>query len=124
MQDIATLRHFPAIGPPTSVGIVYMGPFFYYLMAPFLLVANFNPLGLAIGTAILSILALIVVSGMVTHYTNKKTALLFMLILTLSSVLIDSAKYAWNPNLLPYFAFATFFFYYTMLTKNNGRTAE
>lgn len=119
MQDIATLRHFPAIGPPTSVGLVYMGPFFYYLMAPFLLVANFNPLGLAIGTAILSIVALVVVGGMVGHYTNRNTALLFMLVVTFSSVLIDSAKYAWNPNLLPYFAFATFFFYYTMLTKNN-----
>lgn len=119
MQDIATLRHFPAIGPPTSVGLVYMGPFFYYLMAPFLLIANFNPLGLAIGTAILSVLAIIFVGSMVVYHTNKKTALLFMLVLAFSSLLIDSAKYAWNPNLLPYFAFATFFFYYTMLRENN-----
>jgi len=117
MQDIVTLKHFPAIGPPTSVGLIYMGPFFYYLMAPFLLIAHFNPLGPALGTTLYSLMALVLVGMMVKHYTNKTTALLFMLILSFSSFLTDVAKFAWNPNLLPYFAFATFFFFYEMIFK-------
>ena len=37
IKRILTLEHFPAIGAPSSVGQVYLGPFYYYLMAPFLL---------------------------------------------------------------------------------------
>ncbi|MCR4329733.1 MAG: glycosyltransferase family 39 protein [Candidatus Roizmanbacteria bacterium] len=123
MQDIVTLKHFPAIGPPTSVGLIYMGPFFYYLIAPFLLIANFNPLGPAIGTALYSLIGLAIVGLMTQRYTNKTTASLCMLALAISSFLTDAAKFAWNPNLLPYFAFATFYFYYEMIVKRNYAAA-
>src|SRR4030065_1847158 len=36
------------IGPRTSIGDMYLGPLYYYMMAPFLLLANFSPVGPAI----------------------------------------------------------------------------
>src|SRR5512143_3373344 len=37
--------HPPLIGPGTSVGQMYLGPIYYYMMAPALWLANFYPVG-------------------------------------------------------------------------------
>src|SRR3990167_6348382 len=59
IKRIITLEHLPAIGAPSSLGGVYLGPFYYYLISPFLLLFNFNPVGLAFGVAFLSMVGLI-----------------------------------------------------------------
>jgi len=43
------------IGPGTSIGNMYLGPIYYYLMAPFLLLANFSPVGPAVFIALLGV---------------------------------------------------------------------
>ena len=43
------------IGPGTSIGNMYLGPFYYYLLAPALLFSFFSPLGPALLIAILGI---------------------------------------------------------------------
>lgn len=43
---------WPFIGPITSVGNFYLGPLYYYLMAPFLWLSGYNPVGPAIATAL------------------------------------------------------------------------
>jgi len=48
--------HPPLIGPGTSVGNMYLGPLYYYMMAPALLLANFSPIGPAVMIAILGII--------------------------------------------------------------------
>ena len=45
LKRIIAFEHFPAIGAPSSLGQIYLGPFYYYLTAPFLLLFNFNPVG-------------------------------------------------------------------------------
>ena len=35
MRDIVLLKHVPLIGPGTSIGNMYLGPWYYYLTAPF-----------------------------------------------------------------------------------------
>jgi len=67
MKRIVTFEHFPAIGAPTSIGMVYLGPFYYYFMAPWLLLFNFNPLGPAFGVAFLS-----VILGLLAYYLIYK----------------------------------------------------
>jgi len=44
IKRIVSFEHFPAIGPPTSVGQVYLGPFYYYFIAPWLWLFNFEPM--------------------------------------------------------------------------------
>src|SRR4030042_5978400 len=60
IKRILTFEHFPAIGAPTSIGQVYLGPFYYYFIAPWLLFFNFNPIGLAIGVGFFSSLFLLI----------------------------------------------------------------
>lgn len=112
VKRIVTFEHFPAIGAPSSVGQIYLGPFYYYLISPFLLIFNFNPAGLGIGVAILSILALIYIAyEMYQEYGGLITAV-FVSLMTFSFSLIELSRFSWNPNLLPYFSFIALYFFY------------
>src|SRR3990172_11625448 len=43
------------IGPRTSIGDMYLGPLYYYLIAPSLFLANFSPVGPSVFVALLGI---------------------------------------------------------------------
>ncbi len=119
IKRIVTLEHLPAIGPSSSVGGVFLGPFFYYLISPFLLIFNFNPVGLAFSSAVFSITGMGVSYFIVKKELNKIAACVFLLFITFSAVHIDFARTSWNPNLLPITAFLTLFFWHrTTQTKH------
>lgn len=116
IKRIITFEHLPAIGPPTSIGQVYLGPFFYYLMSPFLLIARFNPVGLGLATSFLTIIALIFAFRVVKKKISQAAAIIFLSLYAFSFVNIEFARFAWNPNLLPVFSFFTLYFFYKTLT--------
>ncbi len=118
IKRIITLEHFPAIGPPTSVGQIYLGPFYYYFIAPWLLLSNFNPIGLAAGVAFFSSLYLLINYLIVSELFNKKIALISTILLSFSSVLINFSRFSWNPNLLPLFSLLTIYFVIKSLKTN------
>lgn len=123
IRDIVTLSHLPAIGPPSSIGQVFLGPFFYYLLAPFLWIFNFNPVGLSYGISILSIIGTILAFFVVKNKINKNTAVVFLILSTFSAELIHLSRFSWNPNLLPIFSFFTFYFFSQMLEKKSIKYA-
>ena len=110
LKRILSLEHFPAIGAPTSVGQVYLGPFYYYFIAPWLLFSKLNPIGPVVGVAIFSSLYLLINYLIVKELIDKKTALVSTLFLGFSSVLIELSRFSWNPNLLPLFTLLTIYF--------------
>ncbi len=118
IKRILTGEHFPAIGPPTSVGQVYLGPFYYYFIAPWLLLSNFNPIGLAVGVAFFSSIYLLINYLIVKELFDKKIALISTILLSFSSVLIDFSRFSWNPNLLPLFTLLTVYFVIKSLKTN------
>lgn len=117
IKRIITLEHLPLIGPPSSVGGVYLGPFYYYFISPFLALFNFDPVGLAYGVAILSIIGLAVTYFIVSKYTSRFLGFIYLTLLTFSFVNIEQSRYSWNPNLLPFFSFLTLFFLYLFVKK-------
>jgi len=118
IKRILTGEHFPAIGPPTSVGQVYLGPFYYYFIAPWLLLFNFNPIGLAVGVAFFSSLYLLINYLIVKELFDKKIALISTIFLSFSSVLIDFSRFSWNPNLFPLFTLLTIYFVIKSIKTN------
>jgi len=110
-QRMISLQHLPAIGAPTSVGQVYLGPFYYYFIAPWLWLFGGNPVGPAFGVAFFSCFYLLANYFIVNEFFDKKTALLSTLFLSLSSVLIDLSRFSWNPNLLPLFTLLSVYFF-------------
>ncbi|KKR70154.1 MAG: hypothetical protein UU12_C0028G0008, partial [Candidatus Woesebacteria bacterium GW2011_GWA2_40_7b] len=61
VRRIFTEVHPPLIGPGTSVGNMYLGPLYYYMMAPALLLANFSPVGPAVMVVILGVLTVFLI---------------------------------------------------------------
>ena len=59
-RDVMVVRdilhgHLTFLGPTASVGGFYLGPIYYYMMAPFLFLANYDPVGPAIMVALFGI---------------------------------------------------------------------
>lgn len=117
LKKIISFQHFPAIGAPSSVGQVYLGPFYYYLIAPFLLLFQMNPVGMSYGCAILSLFGIWITYKITEKEFGNITALLFAIFLIFSSVTIEMSRFSWNPNLLPYFAFITLYLFYCVSKK-------
>lgn len=91
------------LGPETSVGNMYLGPFYYYLMVPSLILSKLDPVGPAIMVAILGILTtyLIYLLGKKSfHYYVGVVSALFY---ALSPIMLHHSRSSWNPNVLPFF---------------------
>lgn len=119
VKRIALLQNLPAIGPPSSIGEVFLGPFYYYILAPFLLISGLNPVGLAVGVALLSVIGIYSAYLLAKSVVPGRTALFFLIIATFSAELVRIARFSWNPNLLPYFAFITLYFFARSLEEKN-----
>lgn len=117
MRRIVTFEHMPGIGASSSVGNIFLGPFYYYLVAPWLLVTNFNPVGPALGVAVLSTLFIIAMYLCVKDLFDEKVALLATTFTALSYSLVWFSRFSWNPNLLPFSALLSFYFFVKALQK-------
>ena len=47
--------HLTLLGPTSSVGGFFLGPIYYYFMAPFLWIFNYNPVGPAVMVALIGV---------------------------------------------------------------------
>ncbi len=118
VKRILTFEHFPSIGAPSSVGQIYLGPFYYYLITPFLLLTNFNPVGLGMGVALLSLIGIVHAWFVLHKKYGMITSIPFLSFMVFSFVLIELSRFSWNPNLLPFFTFLMLYFFYKWLQDN------
>ncbi|MFA5894371.1 MAG: hypothetical protein WC851_01170 [Candidatus Shapirobacteria bacterium] len=110
-RDVVIVREFLKhgnlffIGPQTSIGNMYLGPFYYYLfVAPGLILSWFNPVGPAIVIAFLGVLTVYLVYQYSKEWFDERTAIMAALIFALSPVVIKYSTFSWNPNVMPLFA--------------------
>lgn len=109
-RDAVIVRDFLAngnlffIGPQTSIGNMYLGPFYYYLIAPSLLLANYNPVGPAIFVALLGVITVALVYYLGRSWFDHRTALIASLLYALSPTVIKYSNFSWNPNIMPLFS--------------------
>lgn len=92
------------IGPGTSVGGMYLGPLYYYFMAPFLLFANFSPVGPAVGVALLGVATIYLVYLSGKDWFGEKAGLFASGLFAISPTVIIYSHSSWNPNIMPFFA--------------------
>lgn len=109
-RDVVVVRSFltkgdlMAIGPQTSVGNMYLGPLFYYLIAPSLLIANYNPVGPSILIALFGIATCILLYIFTSQIFDSKTGLVASYLFAISPVIIKYNTFSWNPNIMPFFS--------------------
>lgn len=95
--------HPVLLGPGTSIGNMYLGPLYYYLGAPFLLVYNYSPAGPSSMVALLAVATTLFVWFVSREWFGKFPALVATLLYALSPVVITYSKSSWNPNIMPFF---------------------
>lgn len=104
VRRIFTELHPPLIGPGTSVGGIYLGPLYYYLMAIPLLIAGFSPIGPAVMVALLSVATIAFIWWVGRSWFDKKAGIIAAAFYAISPTVIIFSHSSWNPNIMPFFA--------------------
>jgi len=104
VRDLITRGNLVFIGPQTSIGNMYLGPLYYYMMAPALFFSRLNPVGPAIMNALLGSITVALTYYLGKRWFNSATGLIASLLFALSPVAIIYSHSSWNPNPMPFFA--------------------
>jgi 4-amino-4-deoxy-L-arabinose transferase-like glycosyltransferase len=92
------------LGPTASVGGFFLGPLYYYLMAPFLWLWRLDPTGPAVMVALTGVFTVYLLFRFVRQHLSAKAALVTTAIYALSPLVIIHSRSSWNPNVTPFFA--------------------
>ncbi len=104
VRRIFTEAHPPLIGPGTSVGSMYLGPLYYYMMAIPLLLAGFSPVGPAVMVALLGVATIGFVWWVGRIWFSKTAGLIAAGLYAISPTVITFSRSSWNPDVMPFFA--------------------
>lgn len=113
--DILRGENLPFIGPPTSVGKLFLGPIYYYFITPFVWIFRLDPVGPAIFVAILGVLTVLLIYLVGLKFFEKKTAFFAAVLYAFSPLTIQFSRSSWNPNPMPFFVLlllVSFFFWH------------
>ena len=78
------------IGPGTSIGNMYLGPLYYYLSAPFLLLAGLSPVGPSVMVALFGVATIYLIWYISRIWFGKKASIIAS---TLSLVLFPFLRF-------------------------------
>lgn len=92
------------IGPVTSVGNMYLGPFYYYFMVLPLMFSYPDPSGPAYAVAFVGVVTLALIFLLGKDLVGEKTALLAMGFYSIAPIVIENVRFSWNPNIVPLFS--------------------
>ncbi|HVT01336.1 MAG TPA: glycosyltransferase family 39 protein [Patescibacteria group bacterium] len=121
-RDVLIVRdilhgHLTFLGPRTSAADFYTGPVYYYMMAPFLFLANYNPVGPAIMIALLGIATVYLIFRFGKEWFGVKGALVAAALYTISPLVIAYSRSSWNPNPMPFFTIIILYFLYKSVSE-------
>jgi 4-amino-4-deoxy-L-arabinose transferase-like glycosyltransferase len=95
------------LGPRASAGDFYLGPIYYYMIAPFLWLFNYDPVGPAIMVALVGIATVFLVYYVGKRFFDKRTGLFAAALYAVPPLVITYSHSSWNPNVLPFFSLLT-----------------
>lgn len=99
------------IGPGTSIGNMYLGPLYYYLIAPSLWLAGFSPVGPSVFVALIGVATVFLVWKIGREWFPSTSSgqaawgsLIAAFLYAISPTVIIFSRSSWNPNVMPFFA--------------------
>ncbi len=93
---------FTLLGPVTSVGLMYLGPMYYYFMVPFLFITNLDPVGPAIMVALFSVATVFLIWQAAKEFFGIRVAAISAILYATSPLVLIYSHSSWNPNILPF----------------------
>jgi 4-amino-4-deoxy-L-arabinose transferase-like glycosyltransferase len=103
VKRMLTEGNLPFIGPVTSVGNLYLGPFYYYFMAPWLALTYPSPVGPVIGVALANCASLVLLYALTRRLFNQEAAVFSLALFAVMVPAITHSRFSWNPNIMPLF---------------------
>lgn len=104
IKKILVEHDLPFIGPPTSVGTIYLGPLYYYMMAASMSIFWLNPVAAAGMVASIGVGTVVLIYYLAKQWFGVAAASVASLLYAISPVTIAYSKSSWNPNPAPFFA--------------------
>jgi 4-amino-4-deoxy-L-arabinose transferase-like glycosyltransferase len=89
------------IGPSTSVGSMFLGPLYYYFMAPFIGLFGNSPVGPAVAVASIGVLTIPLLYWIVRQWFGSAVATWTVLLYTAAPWVLEYTRFSWNPNPAP-----------------------
>ncbi len=111
--------HLTLLGPTSSVGGFFLGPIYYYFMAPFLWLFNYNPVGPAVMVALFGVSTVYLIYKFCSDLFNYKVGLIASSLYAVSPLVIAYSRSSWNPNPLPFFSLLSLYILFKGVQKNN-----
>lgn len=123
-RDVLVVKHIldgdiTLLGPTASVGGFFLGPIYYYMMAPFLLLFNYNPIGPAVMVALLGAATVFLVYAVSKEFFSVKVALISAFLYAISPLVITYSRSSWNPNVVPFFTILMLYVLYRGIVKGS-----
>jgi 4-amino-4-deoxy-L-arabinose transferase-like glycosyltransferase len=107
------------LGPTASVGGFFLGPIYYYFMAPFLWLFNYDPVGPAIMVALFGIVTVWLVYKIGKEFFGTSVGLISSGLYAISPLVVTYSRSSWNPNLMPFFSLLVIYLTYRIVKKDN-----
>lgn len=109
------------LGPTSSVGGFFLGPIYYYMMAPFLWLSNYDPVGPAIMVALIGVATIYLVYRVGKDFFGMKAGLIASLLYAVSPIVILYSHSSWNPNVFPFFTISSLYVLYKAISQNKPK---
>ncbi len=109
--------NFTLLGPRASAGDFFLGPIYYYMMAPFLLLSNLDPVGPAIMVALFGVATVFLVYYVGRKFFNARAGLIAASLYAISPLVIAYSRSSWNPNVMPFFSILMLYLLFVAVKK-------
>lgn len=117
MRDMIRQKRLTFLGPTASVGGFYLGPIYYWIAAPFLLLWRFDPVGPAYLVAAIGVATVALLYKFLKEAVGFWPAILASSLYATAPLILRYSRSSWNPNPLPFFALLLIYFLYLGIKK-------
>ncbi|MGB9637443.1 MAG: ArnT family glycosyltransferase, partial [Microgenomates group bacterium] len=117
--DLIHYGKFFLIGPVTGIEGLFLGPFYYYLLAPFYWLGQGSPVMAAAGLAWLTVGAIFLIYLLGKEIYNREVGLLAAFLYGFSYQQVIFSRWLANPNPLPFFTLLVLIFLYQFIQSHN-----
>ncbi len=98
VRDIVVNHHLTLIGPYTSLGGVFQGPLYYYLLSIPTFISKGDPLGALILMLVISLLTAVLAFIFLRKHFGLRAAYIGLFLFAVCPEAVAAATYTWNPH--------------------------